>query len=936
MDTKVSCGAPRDRYVARGLSGLTGVGRRAAMWAILVWAILVLSLATTALLPTPAQAATQTFPIAIGDTVAPDMPSLGAGRTGSFGDQDVYTFHAIASQRVFFDVLQIDGACGAPTYDLTWQLTRSNGDNLGSGPLYTCSGGDAVVDVAEDGVYTLSIATDFDSANTHTYSFSLSALPRDSFATEVGATVAPDQPAAGAGRIETRYAQDVYTFTGTARQRLLFDVLEVNGACGNLPFGDLNWTLRRPNGDPVSGGPLRSCTEDDKLIELVEAGTYVLSVTTNTTPGITYGFTLTPLPAQTFPIQVGDTVGPDSPAPGAGRIEAPYAQDIYTFNATAGQRLLFDVLEVNGGCSGTGGSLGWRIRTPSGNNLFGAFGSMVSCDDDQLIDPLPEDGTYSLVVDAGGNGPAIGSYKFKLSAVEPPRTFPIALGEAVRPGSPEPGAGTLESPGARDVYSFTTTTDHIFFDALEIDGRCDGPPKWLVWLLENGTGYQDSGILSQCSDDKTIDLPSAGSYTITVQAQNSDLTIGTYGFRLSAIPPAEHFSIGIGDTVGPGSPLPGAGWIESPGAEDVYTFSALAGERFLMDPLEAGGGCGDVFALEYELTNEADVRYDRGAVACDVGRFPVTLDAGVYTLVIRAGRDDAFTGTYRFRALSLPTAAFSYTPNSPKMGEAVKFDASASSTPRGSIVKYEWDFDADHRYETVSSTPIIDHSFAMWGGHQVGLRVTNDGGASSETVDSISVQYVPPPPVEPSVVPSPGPQKTATLAPVTGIVLLKKPGAGNFVRVRDKRRIPVGSIVDTRKGKAQLTSAADVKGRTRSAAFRAGVFKLREDRPTATDLQLVGGHFEGCRSGDARKGATAVSARRRRRTVRRLSGEGQGDFRTDGRYSSTSVIGTSWAIEDRCDGTLTRVFKGIVSVRDFVRHRTIVVKAGNTYLARPR
>jgi ferric-dicitrate binding protein FerR (iron transport regulator) len=47
-----------------------------------------------------------------------------------------------------------------------------------------------------------------------------------------------------------------------------------------------------------------------------------------------------------------------------------------------------------------------------------------------------------------------------------------------------------------------------------------------------------------------------------------------------------------------------------------------------------------------------------------------------------------------------------------------------------------------------------------------------------------------------------------------------------------------------------------------------------------------------------------------------------------------TVRGTSWYVEDRCDGTLTRVSKGSVSVYDRGRHRTVVVRAGHSYLAR--
>jgi hypothetical protein len=39
-------------------------------------------------------------------------------------------------------------------------------------------------------------------------------------------------------------------------------------------------------------------------------------------------------------------------------------------------------------------------------------------------------------------------------------------------------------------------------------------------------------------------------------------------------------------------------------------------------------------------------------------------------------------------------------------------------------------------------------------------------------------------------------------------------------------------------------------------------------------------------------------------------------------------------MRDRCDGTLTRVRRGTVVVRDFRRRKSIVVHAGHSYLAR--
>jgi hypothetical protein len=97
-----------------------------------------------------------------------------------------------------------------------------------------------------------------------------------------------------------------------------------------------------------------------------------------------------------------------------------------------------------------------------------------------------------------------------------------------------------------------------------------------------------------------------------------------------------------------------------------------------------------------------------------------------------------------------------------------------------------------------------------------------------------------------------------------------------------------------------------------------------------TDLNLSGGSFAGCASGAGRRAEAARSSR----VVRRLRGKARGRFRTRGRYSAATVRGTSWSVEDRCDGTLTRVTTGVVVVNDFRKHRSVTVRAGRSYLAR--
>ena len=78
----------------------------------------------------------------------------------------------------------------------------------------------------------------------------------------------------------------------------------------------------------------------------------------------------------------------------------------------------------------------------------------------------------------------------------------------------------------------------------------------------------------------------------------------------------------------------------------------------------------------------------------------------------------------------------------------------------------------------------------------------------------------------------------------------------------------------------------------------------------------------------------ARAAQTKKPKTRKLWGDGKGKFRTRGRYSAATVRGTIWLVQDSCDGTLTRVRQGVVSVRD--RKRTVLVRAGRSYLAKAR
>jgi hypothetical protein len=157
-----------------------------------------------------------------------------------------------------------------------------------------------------------------------------------------------------------------------------------------------------------------------------------------------------------------------------------------------------------------------------------------------------------------------------------------------------------------------------------------------------------------------------------------------------------------------------------------------------------------------------------------------------------------------------------------------------------------------------------------------------------------------------------------------GTVRVKLPGSRRFVTLGPGQQIPVGTTFDTLRGRVMLAAAGE-----QTATFYEGVFKLGQGKGAKplTRLRLV----ERLRCGN-RRASTAATRKRKRR----LWGDGSGKFRTEGSYSSATVRGTRWLVEDRCDRTITKVTAGRVTVRDFVRKKTVTVRAGRQYVARRR
>ena len=211
----------------------------------------------------------------------------------------------------------------------------------------------------------------------------------------------------------------------------------------------------------------------------------------------------------------------------------------------------------------------------------------------------------------------------------------------------------------------------------------------------------------------------------------------------------------------------------------------------------------------------------------------------------------------------------------------------------------------------------------------------------------------------PPVLTAPIVGKTANATPVSGVVFVKPPAAKSFderaasragaaaagpgfVRLTAATQIPIGSEINSLHGSLRLVTATARKGKTQSGTFGGAIFRVTQTAGGASKglatLSLTESAFKGAptyatckREGKASDAAAAAASSK---VLQLLRASAHGKFRTRGRYSAATVLGTIWTVADRCDGTLTHDVTDRVSVTDFVRHKTIVLHAGQSYLAK--
>jgi Ca2+-binding RTX toxin-like protein len=185
--------------------------------------------------------------------------------------------------------------------------------------------------------------------------------------------------------------------------------------------------------------------------------------------------------------------------------------------------------------------------------------------------------------------------------------------------------------------------------------------------------------------------------------------------------------------------------------------------------------------------------------------------------------------------------------------------------------------------------------------------------------------------------------RTGSRKPMVGrsaLVRGKKFGYGTPVGEREYEdlsgslKIPTGSKIDAEKA-VRVTVAGTAKGGRQNTSVSGGPFRVDLGR-RATVYRFAVGPQRCSRRGprapaDARAPRIVVRTEKHKRKGRKASSRQKTEVR--GAHSDASSPGTAWLTEERCSGTFTRVLSGVVRVKDKTRHRTVLVRAGHSYLA---
>ncbi len=185
-------------------------------------------------------------------------------------------------------------------------------------------------------------------------------------------------------------------------------------------------------------------------------------------------------------------------------------------------------------------------------------------------------------------------------------------------------------------------------------------------------------------------------------------------------------------------------WVDrvSVGAETTPTASfdssptdPTVGEQVSFDAGDSTAPAGEIKSYEWDFDGDGETDATGETVTH-------TFDStGEYAVKLQVVDDSGATAstetTVSVAPNPEPEPSFTVSPDGPRAGDRVTFDASPSSDPDGTVTRYEWDFDGDGTTDATGET--VTHTFERPGEYDVTITVVDDTGTTATNTRQLAV-----------------------------------------------------------------------------------------------------------------------------------------------------------------------------------------------------
>ena len=359
----------------------------------------------------------QSFPIHVGDSVPESQPGEGAGNLDNSSSVDIFELTTDAPVDVYFS----DRSSIGQSFTPQWALLDPDGQLVFLWPRGWDSGYWAPHSyrLSKQGTYRILVSSGIttSSGTASSYAFQLLPTTVQQFRFDLGNRISPDQPSAGAGRLEGPGSLDSYWFKAKAGQTIyVSELAEMSQQLGAV------YQLAGPSGQTLYvdfiDDALSWWLQPTAVVTLPETGVYHLSVWPLLDAGSpdaigTYSMEILPsVGVQNFIIEPGQVIDQNwrgKWTKGAGYLDPNGATDLFTFQLKSDSLVtLVDLGSEGNRIEATLGTLG--DGTQPMERLFkdlldGVSASSVT---------LPA-GIYQVRISASGEDPSIsGRYSFSV------------------------------------------------------------------------------------------------------------------------------------------------------------------------------------------------------------------------------------------------------------------------------------------------------------------------------------------------------------------------------------------------------------------------------------------------------------------------------------------------------------------------------------------